>query len=359
MSSFPTTLPDPNQDILSWIHERSANQPASRGYNDYYGDVLRQNGYDPNNLPRQGDPNYNAYQHNEELYRTQANSAYSAAQRQANGSFFTPGQGVSTQQANFLQDLFMGYDLPRIQNAANEQWDRVNTATNNFENSVIRGANDIRNSGSAASSMLLDKSQHVGDDAMRFATAGVAVAQENVRQGRENANNAVQANIAAVNKNLQLMRTGTNPDGSPMTPEQMAATSRQVMYDSQIATGQIRAQYDTQISGLQSAVVAAQDQAAGTATNVAQISSGLASQAATIMQSSQAAAAQFEALGMQDVAKMIAANPQSIVSVSNGLLNMWGVFLGGTPAPKPDNTGAMLGGFGGLLGGIASIARLF
>lgn len=357
MSSLPN-FPDSTTDFPTWAANFNASQPSARTYNDYYGDILTQHGFDPNHVPQQGDANYLGFQHSDPLFRQQANSALAAQQRHGSDSFLTPGKGVSNDQATFLQSVFEGYDLPRIQGAADAQYGRVNTAIDAFGQSVGAGATDIRNAGQTASSMLMDQSKHVGDQPMQFAMAGVQSAQEAVRQAQLNGNDAVQAGVAATNKNLQLMRSSTNPDGSPMTAEQVAATSKQVIYDSQIASGQIRAQYDNQTNQLRSALAGTQEQAGGVATNVAQLSSSLAAQSASVSMAATQAAAQFEALGMQDVAKMISANPQSIVSVSNGLLNMWGVFLGGNPAPRPDNTGAILGGMGSMVGGIAAIAAV-
>lgn len=277
-------------------------------------------------------------------------------------SFFDPKKGVTNNQADFLQNWFLGYDLPRIQGAADRQFQRVGNAIGNFQSNTAGNVQGLKDLGNEAGNNLIGMAENIGGDALRYGAAGVADAQEGVRRADEYAGYGTQSAVAGMEQRLrselELMNSGTNPDGSPMTAEQYNAAKQQMTYNTQVASAQIRSQYQQTSLNMINNLSNAQMQAGGLAANVGQMQSNLVQAGEQLRSSTYLAAAQLQAQGDKESAMLLLQNPESIASVSNALLNMWGVFMGGTPAQKPNNTGAVLGGVGGIIQGISGLFGL-
>jgi hypothetical protein len=272
------------------------------------------------------------------------------------GGWIDPKKGITGNQADFLQSMFLGYDVPRMQGAADEQYARVNQGISEMQAGTQRGYDDITNATRTSANDLRSFSNEVGAPAMGYAAQSVANAQENVRQANEQAGAGIQGAVAGLysstRNNMALSLSGTNPDGSPMTAEQKAAVSKQMIYDTGTQAAQIRSQYNAQVLSMRANLSAADQGAAGTATQVGQIASGLRTTAANLETSGAIAGAQLLAQGNKDAAALMLANPRSIVSISNGILNMWGVFMGSTPAKQPGQALQAAPAVGAVAGGV-------
>jgi len=271
-------------------------------------------------------------------------------------SWMNPKKGITNQQANFMQDMFFGYDFPRIQGAADRQFARVNSAIGDYKSDLTSSLAGVRTAGTEGAETLRGLSKTIGQDANRYGEAAVADAQEGVRKADELAGTGTQSGVAAyqrsVQNNLDLMRRGTTADGQPMTMEQYSAMQSKVLSDTAAAGAQVRTGFEQQALQMRTNLSQTQLGAGGLAANVAGLSANLATQAEQLETSVQLAAAQLEAQGNKDVATLMLANPESVVSVSNALLNMWGVFMAGTPAPR-QSTLAQVGSVAGpILGGL-------
>lgn len=263
-----------------------------------------------------------------------------------NSPFFDPKKGFTNNQAKFMEDLFLGYDLPRIQGAADRQFTRVNEAIGRHREGIDNSVENIRAAGIEGADSLRRFAQEAGQEAMRFGHGAVEDAREGVRRADELAGTGTQSAVAGYERNvrnqLALMRSGTNPDGSPMTAEQYAAVQQQVMYDTSATASSIRSDYERNALQMRQNLSQMQLGAGGLSANVDQIAGNLRTQAEHLNTSVQLAAAQLEAQGRREEAGLLMANPESVVSISNALLNMWGVFMGGAPTPGAGGAGSAL-----------------
>ena len=253
--------------------------------------------------------------------------------QQVGGGFYGPThqfrydpnepQGVTGSEQ--MQAAILG-DYGQMVDANQFNYQQTQNAIGNFEQSIMGGADDIRQAGQRAQDQMFgfaDEIQAVGQRQYDERQAQV----DEVMAGFEDYSAAMSSSVSAGLASQNRSRAAQNMAGIKTGDPNAIQAQQQLEMESNMQRAQTMVNLGSQFNQTRASLgmqgVGMMNQAAATQQGYESIASNVNTMGVQFAQAAEAQAAQFEAQGLGQVAQMVAANPYNPISFAQSLASFF------------------------------------